>query len=77
MQTLVYVLDTFILPDGAEAGVAHHGRTVVHIDVDCFYAQVEMIRNPALRDQPLGILFNIVLINTPLCLFFQTWIEIF
>lgn len=32
-----------------------HRRTIVHIDVDCFYAQVEMIRNPTLRDKPLGI----------------------
>ncbi len=32
-----------------------HHRTIVHIDVDCFYAQVEMIRNPMLRDKPLGI----------------------
>ncbi|XP_077989165.1 DNA polymerase iota-like [Glandiceps talaboti] len=32
-----------------------HSRTILHIDVDCFYAQVEMIRNPSLRDKPLGI----------------------
>lgn len=37
-----------LLPD-------HHQRTVLHIDVDCFYAQVEMVRNPSLRDKPLGI----------------------
>ncbi|XP_062273232.1 DNA polymerase iota isoform X1 [Scomber scombrus] len=30
-------------------------RVIVHFDLDCFYAQVEMIRNPALRDVPLGI----------------------
>ncbi|CAH1253906.1 POLI [Branchiostoma lanceolatum] len=30
-------------------------RVIVHIDVDCFYAQVEMIRDPSLRDKPLGI----------------------
>ncbi|XP_008304340.1 DNA polymerase iota [Stegastes partitus] len=30
-------------------------RVVVHFDLDCFYAQVEMIRNPALRQVPLGI----------------------
>ncbi|XP_064295325.1 DNA polymerase iota isoform X1 [Phalacrocorax carbo] len=30
-------------------------RVVVHVDLDCFYAQVEMIRNPALRDKPLGV----------------------
>lgn len=32
-----------------------HQRTIVHIDVDCFYAQVEMVRDPSLRDKPLGI----------------------
>ncbi|KAE8636690.1 hypothetical protein XENTR_v10003086 [Xenopus tropicalis] len=30
-------------------------RVIVHIDMDCFYAQVEMIRNPELRNKPLGI----------------------
>lgn len=29
-------------------------RVVLHFDLDCFYAQVEMIRNPALRLVPLG-----------------------
>ncbi|XP_074787507.1 DNA polymerase iota isoform X2 [Athene noctua] len=38
----------------ASAGSAA-GRVVVHIDLDCFYAQVEMIRNPKLRDKPLGV----------------------
>ncbi|MEE6457861.1 hypothetical protein FKM82_000076 [Ascaphus truei] len=33
--------------------VAH--RVIVHIDMDCFYAQVEMIRNPDLKDKPLGV----------------------
>lgn len=31
-----------------------HERTIVHVDLDCFYAQVEMIRNPELRTKPLG-----------------------
>ncbi|XP_010221290.1 PREDICTED: DNA polymerase iota, partial [Tinamus guttatus] len=41
--------------------VAGHGkcvpacRVIVHIDLDCFYAQVEMLRNPDLRDKPLGV----------------------
>ncbi|KAJ8415629.1 hypothetical protein AAFF_G00426090 [Aldrovandia affinis] len=30
-------------------------RIVLHFDLDCFYAQVEMIRNPELRNTPLGI----------------------
>lgn len=32
-----------------------HSRTIIHIDIDCFYAQVEMIRRPELRHVPLGI----------------------
>ncbi|NWW85209.1 POLI polymerase, partial [Rhynochetos jubatus] len=30
-------------------------RVIVHIDLDCFYAQVETISNPELRDKPLGV----------------------
>ncbi|XP_061751416.1 DNA polymerase iota isoform X10 [Nerophis ophidion] len=30
-------------------------KVILHFDLDCFYAQVEMLRNPALRDVPLGI----------------------
>ncbi|XP_059146585.1 DNA polymerase iota-like [Physella acuta] len=32
-----------------------HPRTIIHLDIDCFYAQVEMLRNPELRSKPLGI----------------------
>ncbi|KAJ8873436.1 hypothetical protein PR048_024253 [Dryococelus australis] len=32
-----------------------HQRVIIHIDIDCFYAQVEMLKNPELRNQPLGI----------------------
>ena len=32
-----------------------HDRVIIHIDIDCFYAQVEMILNPSLRGKPLGI----------------------
>jgi hypothetical protein len=32
-----------------------HKRTIIHIDIDCFYAQVEMILNPSLQTKPLGI----------------------
>ncbi|KAF5288483.1 hypothetical protein FQA39_LY15412 [Lamprigera yunnana] len=35
--------------------VEDHSRTIMHIDIDCFYAQVEMIKNPHLYDLPLGI----------------------
>ncbi|XP_042304897.1 DNA polymerase iota isoform X2 [Sceloporus undulatus] len=30
-------------------------RIIVHLDLDCFYAQVEMIFNPELRGKPLGV----------------------
>ncbi|CAG4931139.1 unnamed protein product [Parnassius apollo] len=32
-----------------------HPKAIIHIDIDCFYAQVEMLRNPELRSQPVGI----------------------
>lgn len=32
-----------------------HDRVIVHIDIDCFYAQVEMILDPSLRGKPVGI----------------------
>ncbi|XP_038599785.1 DNA polymerase iota isoform X1 [Tachyglossus aculeatus] len=30
-------------------------RVVAHLDMDCFYAQVEMIYNPELKGKPLGV----------------------
>lgn len=32
-----------------------HKRVIIHIDIDCYYAQVEEIRNPELRNKPVGI----------------------
>ena len=32
-----------------------HERVIIHVDIDCFYAQVETILNPSLRGKPLGI----------------------
>lgn len=32
-----------------------HTKTIIHIDIDCFYAQVEMIKNPSLSNVPLGV----------------------
>ncbi|CAK1551007.1 unnamed protein product [Leptosia nina] len=32
-----------------------HPKSIIHIDIDCFYAQVEMLRKPELRSEPLGI----------------------
>lgn len=34
---------------------SNHPKSIIHIDVDCFYAQVEMMRKPELRSLPLGI----------------------
>ncbi|KAG1663320.1 hypothetical protein FOA52_006279 [Chlamydomonas sp. UWO 241] len=31
------------------------GRVLAHFDVDCFYAQAEELRNPALAGLPLGV----------------------
>ena len=32
-----------------------HSRTILHFDIDCFYAQVETVLNPSLADKPIGI----------------------
>lgn len=32
-----------------------HARTIIHIDIDCFYAQVEMNKNPQLKSVPMGV----------------------
>ncbi|XP_070689962.1 DNA polymerase iota isoform X2 [Pempheris klunzingeri] len=43
------------LSPAAPSGQTPAHRVILHFDLDCFYAQVEMIRNPALREVPLGI----------------------
>ena len=43
-------------------------RAILHVDVDCFYAQVEMIRNPSIdRDRPVAVTqkFLVVTCNYP------------
>ena len=30
-------------------------RKIIHIDMDCFYAAVEMRENPALKDIPMAV----------------------
>ena len=30
-------------------------RTIVHVDMDAFFAAVEMRENPALRDKPMAV----------------------
>lgn len=32
-----------------------HSRTILHFDLDCFYAQVETILDPSLVDKPVGV----------------------
>ncbi len=32
-----------------------HSRTILHFDIDCFYAQVETLLDPSLADKPVGI----------------------
>lgn len=32
-----------------------HPRTIIHIDIDCFYAQVELLKQPNLASKPVGI----------------------
>ncbi|XP_055373724.1 DNA polymerase iota [Condylostylus longicornis] len=32
-----------------------HSKTIIHIDMDCFYAQVEEIKDPSLKNKPLGV----------------------
>ena len=36
-------------------GAVDHHRCIIHIDFDCFYCQVEAIRNPALTGRPFGV----------------------
>lgn len=35
--------------------VMKHPRSIIHLDVDCFYAQVEMLRHPEYNGKPLGV----------------------
>ncbi|KAI7813232.1 DNA polymerase iota [Triplophysa rosa] len=49
-------LESDMLETGlTERVTAASQRVILHFDLDCFYAQVEMIQNPALRNKPLGI----------------------
>ncbi|XP_058789814.1 DNA polymerase iota-like [Phymastichus coffea] len=32
-----------------------HPRSIVHIDIDCFYAQVESVQHPEYKGKPLGV----------------------
>ena len=39
-------------------------RVVIHVDVDCFYAQVEENRNPELRGKPLAVTQKYLCVTT-------------
>jgi len=41
-----------------------HLRTIVHLDIDCFYAQVEMLLNPSLSHQPIGVQQKFLVVTT-------------
>ena len=34
---------------------SEHNRVIIHIDLDCFYAQVETLLNPNLKGKPVGV----------------------
>lgn len=36
----------------------------MHVDVDSFYAQVEELRNPALRGRPVGVTQKYLVVTT-------------
>jgi len=36
----------------------HDKFVIIHVDLDCFYAQVEEVDNPSYRDKPIGIQQN-------------------
>ena len=44
-----------VLETRSESNANDHARTILHFDIDCFYAQVEMIKDPSLKEKPLGI----------------------
>lgn len=43
------------MDDLEDCNTEPHNRTIIHIDMDYFYAQVEEIRDPSLRTKPMGI----------------------
>ncbi|KAI4480508.1 hypothetical protein M0804_010061 [Polistes exclamans] len=45
----------FIPMDTYEYDIIRHPRCIIHLDVDCFYAQVEMLRHPEFDGKPFGV----------------------
>ncbi|XP_043491792.1 DNA polymerase iota-like isoform X2 [Polistes fuscatus] len=45
----------FIPMDTYEYDIIRHPRCIIHLDVDCFYAQVEMLRHPEYDGKPFGV----------------------
>ena len=41
-----------------------HARTIIQLDLDCFYAQVEMLRDPSLQGRPVGVRQKSLLVTT-------------
>lgn len=41
-----------------------HSRTIIHIDIDCFYAQVEMLKDPAKASLPLAVKQKTIIVTS-------------
>lgn len=50
--------------DTSDCDVIRHPRSIIHIDMDCFYAQVEMARHPEYDGRPLGVQQKTMVVTT-------------
>ena len=41
--------------DSSHNNCLNRKRVILHFDIDCFYAQVEMLKDPTLKTKPLGV----------------------
>ncbi|PFH33944.1 hypothetical protein BESB_070960 [Besnoitia besnoiti] len=53
-------------PSGLSAESPCAARTVVHVDMDCFYAQVETLRDPSVAGKPLAVRQKQLIVTTNL-----------
>jgi len=53
--------------DGDDQQLPDSARVIVHIDVDCYYAQVETLRNPALVDKPMAVTQKYICVTSNYC----------